>query len=216
MAFITPDPVDPGDVLSASKYNQDVVENGLAGRPIFTNEAGRDAAITAPYEGQTAYLTTPTVPAATGATTAVPSGVTTIYNGSVWVCTTPVGAYSNTTATTASASYVNTLTSDGTAISVTLVTGTTAQINFTAIGAHASASGLVFVSFAVSGATTIAANDTNAQYINGPDGAYSATLARSFVFTGLTAGTNTFTMNYKSGGGTITFNNRNLTVQGVA
>jgi hypothetical protein len=29
MAFITPDPVDPGDVLSASKYNQDVVENTL-------------------------------------------------------------------------------------------------------------------------------------------------------------------------------------------
>lgn len=30
MAFITPDPVDPGDVLSASVWNQDVVENTVS------------------------------------------------------------------------------------------------------------------------------------------------------------------------------------------
>jgi hypothetical protein len=184
---------------------------------IFTNEAARDAAITSPVEGTRAYLTAPTIPAATGAITAVPTGVQTIYNGSVWVCITPVGANSNTSATTASTTYVTTLTGDATAISVTSVTGTTALIS---LYGHVSSNpfGPMYVSFSVSGATTIAAADLNGATHWPSTSNYQFPIARTYVFTGLTAGTNTFTLAYKTdvGGGTITYRSRSLTVQGVA
>jgi hypothetical protein len=39
----------------------------------------------------------------------------------------------------------------------------------------------------------------------------------TYVLSGLTAGTNTFTLNYRvGGGGTATFGSRNLMVQGIA
>jgi hypothetical protein len=213
MAFVTPTNVTVGSVLTASKYNQEVVANGLAGQPIFTNEAGRDAAIPSPYEGQRVYLTAPTVPAATGTTTAVPTGVTTIYNGSVWVCTTELGASSATDATTTSASFVTTLTSDGTAVAVTLVTGTTAAICLGFVG-NVSGPNTQILTYSVSGATTVAAADENGLLM----GASATNLSshRSQVITGLTAGTNTFTLNYRTTGGTATYVERWLMVNGVA
>lgn len=216
MPFTLPTAASTGDVLTATNYNQAVRSNAMFGMATFTNEAARDAALTSPEEGMMAYLTAPTVPAATGTTTAVPTGVTTIYNGSVWVCTTPVGAFSNTQATTTSTSYVNTLTSDSTAISVTLVTGTTVLLSMTTQTAHSTTGQVNWLSFAVSGATTVAAADAQSILANEAVGTYQFSLARTFIYTGLTAGTNTFTLNYKTQGATATFFNRNLTVQGVA
>jgi hypothetical protein len=180
---------------------------------VFTNEAARDAAITAPVEGMSVYLTSPTVPAATGATTAVPTGIKTIYNGSVWVCTTEVGASSDTTGTTTSTSYVTTLTGDGTAISATLVTGTTVMISITHTG-NVNTNTQTFVGFAVSGASTIAASDYNG-VMHGLNG-INITTGTTYVFTGLTAGTNTFTMSYKTQAGTQTSIRRRLVVKGIA
>ena len=72
-----------------------------------------------------------------------------------------------------------------------------------------------YVVVAVSGATTIAATDDNGQVVGGT----SATIAScgvTFAISGLTAGVNTFTLSYRTDGGTATVRKRRLTVQGVA
>lgn len=216
MAWTAPSTWVSGAILTAAQLNEQLRDNMLAAGPIYTNEAARDAAITSPFEGQRAYLTAPTVPAATGATTAVPTGVTTIYNGTAWVCVTPVGAYSNTTGSSTTTSYYTTLTGDTTAITVTLVTGTTALLQMSAVCTHGTTGSVAWLSIAVSGATTLAASDSNAAALNVPVGGYNNSIARTLVLSGLTAGTNTFTLSYKGQTGTTTWTNRNLTVQGVA
>lgn len=216
MPWTTPGTAVAGAVLSSAFWNEQVRDNSLMGNPVFTNEAARDAAISSPVEGQRCYLTTPTVPAATGNTTFVPTGVTTIYNGSVWVCTTPVGARGSFgTPTTTSTSYVTTLTGDGTAVSVTLVTGTTALISY---GFRGYNNAFNYATFSVSGATTISAA-TNDDYRVGVDNGGNvsqSSWAATIIFGGLTAGTNTFTLNYKTSTGTMTFTHRHLSVTGIA
>ena len=181
---------------------------------VFTNEAARDAAIIFPTEGMTAYLTAPTVLAATGATTAIPTGVTTIYNGSVWVCTTPVFANTGSQGTTSAGVYSASLSgSPGTNPSVTLVTGTTALI-WMSVEAQGPAANIFLSSLAISGATTQAATDENAIRVR--NSSFQDTYARSYIATGLTAGTNTFTYNYRTSAGTATVAFRGLIVQGIA
>ena len=219
MAFVTPTNVTVGSVLTASKYNQEVVANGLAGQPIFTNEAARDAVITSPSEGMVAYLTAPTVPAATGGTTMLPTGVRTIYNGSVWVCVTPVSARQTASGTLTSGSFTPTLSgSPGTNPSVTLVTGTTALIAIRATIVCATSGQGGFATVAVSGATTKAASADDAGiFFRAAASNQDANIGTTVVLDGLTAGTNTFTMEYAStGGATSTISRRNLTVQGIA
>jgi hypothetical protein len=191
----------------------------LFGQATFTNEAARDTAFANPgalapitiQEGMRAYLTAPTVPAATGGVTAVPTGVTTVYNGSAWVCLTPLSATTNSTGTTTSATYTASLSgSPGTNPSVTLVTGTTALVSIT--GQMSTSTSVSFISVAVSGAGTVAASDDFSVLTASTT---ELTLSRSIVVTGLTAGTNTFTLQYRSGG-TGTFNRRTIVVQGIA
>ena len=214
MAWTTPGTAVAGEVLEAAFWNEQVRDNMLIGNPIFADEAARDAAIPSPVEGQRCYLTAPTIPAATGALTLVPSGVQTIYNGSVWVCVTDIGARSNINATTTSTSYVTTLTSDTTPLSVTLVTGTTALIDLFATAVDLN--NYVWQSVSVSGATTLAANDDNAAQFYWFGVAAGISYGRRFIISGLTAGTNTFTMNYKVSGGTGSFEERAFTVKGIA
>lgn len=224
MAYTAPTTIAVGDALTASLYNTYVGANivdlnarlGQQGG-IYTNEAARDAAITSPSEGMQAYLTAPTVPAATGNSTAVPTGVRTVYNGSVWVCITPIGAMNITGsgATTTSTSYVTTLTADGTAISVTLVTGTSAWISYNT-NCYANANQSALTSFSVSGATTLAASN-NWQLVNDNlSASQQITLGKTLIVTGLTAGTNTFTLNYRVSGSTGVWAIRSLVVYGVA
>lgn len=212
--------------VSSSDYvsNYPTVSQNLAnaidafgGVRVYTTAAARDAAITAPFEGMVAYLTAPAAATvtATGTTTAIPTGITTVYNGSAWVCTTPVGAYSNTSATTTSTSYVTTLTGDTTAISVTLATGTTALISISCNMA-VSVANTLYTTFSVSGATTLSASDTNGAYQYAASAGFNFGATRVYTFSGLTAGTNTFTLAYKTNGGTLTMVQRNLTVQGIA
>ena len=185
---------------------------------IFATEALRDAAITAPVEGQQAYITASTVAAATGAITAVPSGVQTIYNGSAWVCVTEVGARSETSGDTTSTSFTSTLTGDATAVSVTLVTGATALVSIHFQG-FTNTAAVSVMAVAVSGASTIAATQGKGVIHNDISNAAATSLSHgsSFVFTGLTAGTNVFTAQYKTSAGTATFANaRTLSVRGIA
>ena len=181
---------------------------------VYTNEAARDAAITSPAEGMTAYLTAPTVPAATGATTMVPTGITTIYNGSAWVCTTEVGAITNASGTTtSSAAWTATLSgSPGTNPSVTLATGTTALVYLTGTVANSGAN-ICNIGVAVSGATTIAAS---ADYCLEAVTTNNLSFGKVMPITGLTAGTNTFTLHYLVSAGTGTFQRRQLVVKGIA
>jgi hypothetical protein len=214
VAFIA-DAFTAGQTLTAASMEA-LRGNANAGHNVFTTEAARDAAITAPTEGMMAYLTAPTsaIVTATGNTTAVPTGVSTIYNGSVWVCTTEVAANSPTDGTTTSGSYVTTLTGDGTAIAATLVTGTTALISLGAEVANNANAVFTHLSFSVSGATTLAASDENGVGMNHTAN-YWQVVSRVFVITGLTAGTNTFTLSYRVQSNTGTYSKRWLAAKGI-
>lgn len=214
MPWTTPGTAFAGTVLTAAYWNTQVRDNLLMGQPVFTNEAARDAAITSPAEGQSCYLTSPTQPAATGATTHVPSGITTIYNGSAWVCVTEVSAFNSVIGTTSSASYTTTLGgSAGTNISVTLATGTTALVSITALMYSTTTAFDTYMGVAVSGATTAAAVDNMGCYVNSLGG---QTSTRVLVYSGLTAGVNTFTAQYRTAGSTGNIGWRGITVKGIA
>ena len=189
------------------------------GNPVFTTEAARDAVITSPVEGQRAYLSAPTIPAATGVETYVPTGVQTIYNGSVWVCVSEIGAFTSDQGNTTSTTYTSTLNGGNTIPSVTLVTGTTVLINLSA--SITTNGGTSRMSVVVSGASTIASSD--AKGIRHEDLSNAAAVETShgatLMLTGLTAGTNTFTLQYKHtviAGNTSYFRNRMLTARGIA
>jgi hypothetical protein len=65
------------------------------------------------------------------------------------------------------------------------------------------------MAFAVSGASTVAASDAQA-FSNEGDKATQA--SATYVVTGLTGGSNTFTAKYRVSGNTGTFVNRSITV----
>lgn len=208
-----------GQILTAAAMDK-VREAMFFGQATFTNEAARDTAFANPgalapitlQEGMRAYLTASTVAAATGASTAVPTGITTVYNGSAWVCTTPVASRTAATGTLTSTSFTSTLSgSPGTNPSVTLTTGTSALIILSANITNSS--GYSIVSVAVSGATTVAASD---DYSLASALTTEQSQTTTLVLTGLTAGTNTFTINYRVTGGTGTIYRRSLVVQGIA
>lgn len=219
MAWNTPKTWAQNENVTASTLNAQLRDNlnylndGAAG--IFTNEAARDSAIPSPVQGMRAYLTAATVPAATGDTTAVPGGVQTIYNGSVWVCVTSVGAYTQNAGTSSSSGYTATLGgSPGTNPTVTLVTGTTALVSFSNY-ITCTAAGVAAASVSVSGASTVAASNAWSGATSLGAG-QTSTGARTFVIPGLTAGTNIFTMEYDAFGSAAQFEFRSITVQGVA
>jgi hypothetical protein len=70
-----------------------------------------------------------------------------------------------------------------------------------------------WMSFAVSGATILAANDTNGISMGflsiSNEG---ASVSRTFKLTGLTGGSNTFTAKYRSTQTSITFRNRDIVI----
>jgi hypothetical protein len=110
---------------------------------------------------------------------------------------------------TSSTSYAD-LGTPGPAVTVT--TGTQAIVFITAEAQNNTANAVHKFSVAVSGATTVAASDDWAVSL---DGNYSASPVRrtsAHKFTGLTSGSNTFTMKYAVGSGIGTFGKRQLVV----
>lgn len=207
-----------GQAIYETNTNLMAIWNGSVwvyqGSLIFTNEAARDAVLTAPTEGMTAFLTVPTVPAATGATTILPTGIITAYNGTTWTCLTPISAYTAASGTTTSTGFTATLSgTPGTNPSVTLTTGTTASITIYSYYSNTASNGECAVSVAVSGATTIAATAGNGLYQIGVAN-HQLINSASYIISGLTAGTNTFTLNYLANGGTTTVQFRRLVVSG--
>lgn len=89
---------------------------------------------------------------------------------------------------------------------VTVTTGTSALCT---ISSHLYGGGLSFVAVAVSGATTRAGVDGEALR---QDTANGMQMSRSILITGLTAGSNTFTLKYRSTSGAINCQDRYLIV----
>lgn len=114
------------------------------------------------------------------------------------------------TDTTTSTTYTNLDDSYGPAINV--ITATSAIVMITAELGNSSSSASTYADFAVSGATTRAATDTTALRASG----YSTgdNMQRRAVYTkvSLTAGTNTFTMQYRTSASTGKFRKRQMVV----
>jgi hypothetical protein len=115
------------------------------------------------------------------------------------------GATVATSQTTTSTSYTD-LTTTGPA--VTLTTGTRVLVTLSSIIFNTGVNNS-WMAVAVSGATTLAADDARAIVVTGTTG---LSASRTFELTGLTAGSNTFTAKYKVTGGTGTFQNRDIVV----
>jgi hypothetical protein len=187
-----------GQVLTAEQVTQ--INTGI---PVFATTTTRDAAFggtgeKALAEGQFAYTED--------------TNTTWYYTGSVW---SPVSgqfatAQTNSFQATSSTTYVDL----GTVTSVTLTTGTSALCIFHASAVNATSNAGIYVSVAVSGATTVAATDDISNYIQTPSsslGIYFPTCS-GHIFTGLTAGSNTFTIKYRTNPGTATFGTRGIQV----
>jgi hypothetical protein len=100
---------------------------------------------------------------------------------------------------------------------VTLVTGTTAMIMVRAAMSNASAAQASACAVAVSGASTVAAalDDQGVSY-RSATAVNDALIGSSVIMSGLTAGTNTFTLQYLSTSTTASFSRRTLAVHGIA
>lgn len=121
--------------------------------------------------------------------------------------------YVTTSGSTTSTSYVDLTTAQ----SVTVTTGTKALVilksNISNGASYANIGGTISV--AVSGATTLAANDENSVgltvYAPSTNGNFN--FRGTVLLTGLTAGSNVFTIKFKDqNGSTSTFNNRSISV----
>jgi hypothetical protein len=189
-----------GEVLTAGDTNGYLMQ----GTWVFASAAARDAAVTSPQEGNMCYLKD---------TDAVQ-----YYSGSAW---TAVGGtvsfntarnYVATSETTTSTSFTG-LTTAG---AVTVTTGTKALVSLSCvIDNQAGTSVLGYMGFAISGATTVAASD---EYAHGAKlwvspGNFKNKQGAAFLVTGLTAGSNTFTSQFKKGAGdTPAFAERTIAV----
>lgn len=111
--------------------------------------------------------------------------------------------------TTTSTSYTD-LTTSGPAVTVT--TGTSALVIIAARMTNTTSGSECAASYEVSGATTSAASDARALAFNASSGSPNLRASAAYLHTGLTAGSNTFTMKYRVSAGTGTFTYRNITV----
>ncbi len=122
---------------------------------------------------------------------------------------TPQVATVATSETTTSTSYTN-LATPGPAVTVT--TGATALVFVSARIAQSTATAAVYQSFAISGATTVAADDRFGTEWQ-PEGANRNSRATSaLMVTGLTPGSNVFTQQYRVSANTGTFSLRQISV----
>ena len=97
--------------------------------------------------------------------------------------------------------------------SVTVDTGTEAIVIVSAFIDCQAANRDTYMSFAVSGATTISASDSYAARCIGITVRATERVTRVNLLTGLTAGSNTFVAKYRSAtGGNVQFDNRDLIV----
>lgn len=117
----------------------------------------------------------------------------------------------NTDESTSSTSYTD-LSTAGPSVTIT-TTGTTAIV-WIGVGTvyNTVASNTGFISVAVSGASTVAASDANSAVVVALGTTAPLTGARVVFLTGLTPGSNTFTLKYRVDGSTFHFDRRGIAV----
>lgn len=96
--------------------------------------------------------------------------------------------------------------------SITATTGTIAIVWFAAALSTNTTNSQSLCSVAVSGASTVAASDNWAAFSDGIAAGNFVRFGQTHVFTGLTIGSNTFTMKYRAGSNTATFQWREISV----
>jgi hypothetical protein len=113
-----------------------------------------------------------------------------------------------TSQTTTSTSYTGLTTAQ----TVTITTGTKALVLLHARMTNSGSGNSARMSFAVSGATTMAADDDKAIFMTPYTASEFIQFGGHVYVTGLTAGSNTFTAQFRTGAGTATFVARYITV----
>lgn len=155
----------------------------------------------AAFRGATSGSVTVSATAIAGSNTATLQAAT----GTVALIPTPQTNYVATDETTASTTYANLTTSQ--AVTVTVGISQTVQVVFSAGLYNGPAN--MRLSVAVSGATTTAASDTWS--LRSDTATFSLLQTMVFYFTGLTAGSNTFTLQAKTPSGTMHYFERRIT-----
>lgn len=179
-----------GDVLTAAQM--DTIANRVV---TDTTSGGRPGS---PFESMTIYQTD--------------DDRYVVYNGAAWATVNAVASTVTTSQTTTSTTYAD-LATTGPAVSVQ--TGTKALVFISCGLQNSGANNLNYVGFAISGATTVAAADTAALVAQfAGTGALVGQMTYVCLVTGLTAGVNTFTLRYRTNGGTFTAQNRHVAVIG--
>lgn len=125
------------------------------------------------------------------------------------VTRTPTTATILTSESTASTTYVDLATAGPI---VTVATGTIAIVAFAASQQNNTANCANLSSVAVSGASSVAASDNWSVVTDGLPAGQAIRAGTMHIFTGLTAGTNTFTMKYRAGSNTSSYQQRELNV----
>jgi hypothetical protein len=187
-----------GEVLTAADLT--VTNSGV---PVFATTVERDAAfggagLKVLAEGQLAYLED--------------SDIVQYYDGSGWATVGPSAlttatATVATTQSTSSTSYTDLATAGP---AVTLTTGTQVLV-FTNTGISTASGRYVFADFDISGATTRAAADATCIQGGEDTNGVQFRIGVANLMT-VTAGSNTFTMKYRTNAGTSSFLNRTITV----
>lgn len=184
-----------GQVLTAQQQTE--INTGI---PVFASGTTRNAAFGGTgektlAEGQFCYLED--------------VNLFQVYNGTAWVNLKPDGSKVISDQSTTSTTFTDLATVGP---SVTVDTGTSAIVTMATFAYNSLGAGnTAMIGVAVSGATTIAANTEYARTTFWAGNA-SVYMGGTFLVTGLTSGSNTFTMKYKVDGSTIFFGNRYMTV----
>ena len=163
----------------------------------FADSTARGTALPSPTDGQYSYLQD--------------TNATEYWDGAAWVAvggSTANGVDTIATLQTTTSSTYTDLATVGPV--VTLTTGTRALVIVTAKIFITGGTANAYASVAVSGASTIAADDENAAISSAINLNWRFTSA--YIVTGLTAGSNIFTMKYKRSGNTGNFGSRTLSV----
>jgi len=124
---------------------------------------------------------------------------------------TPSGGTIATSETTISSTYTD-LTTSGPAVTVAVSAVGKALVTVTSTQNTSSNFANCFMGFAVSGATTASASDSQAQQMTFYRPALPVTNSATYLVTGLATGNNTFTAKYRSGNADCSFANRNIMV----
>lgn len=180
----------------------------LAGQYLFIGGGGGFYAVTTVTDSVTVVVTNLGDAGNTNAANTITAGAALFNAGRPRIAR---SATVSTDESTASTSYVDLATVGP---SVTLVTGTTAIVTLGAQEYETVINFSALISVAVSGATTLAASDTNASSVTATVASARVANYISFVLTGLTAGTNTFTMKYRveNASNTYHYENRRIMV----